>query len=171
MSVGTQQLHHTPSTVHTLRFQQQRYSRSFHLLPQHFRIACVSCPTVFAKLIQIKPTSCQVVLLEYDKRFSCYGDQFVFYDYKHPLQLPQELAKNSFDLVVADPPYLADECLTKTAMTVKFLTKGKVLLCTGAIMEGVARQLLGVKPCSFQPKHQRNLANEFKCFVNYLSDL
>ena len=37
----------------------------------------------------------------------------------------------SFDLVLADPPFLSDECLTKTAVTLKFLAKDKILLCTG----------------------------------------
>lgn len=47
------------------------------------------------------------------------------------------------------------------------------LLCpvcsTGAIMENLAKDLLGVKMCSFLPKHNRNLSNEFRCFVNYPS--
>ena len=38
---------------------------------------------------------------------------------------------SSFDLVLADPPFLSDECLTKTAVTLKFLAKDKILLCTG----------------------------------------
>lgn len=38
-------------------------------------------------------------------------------------------------------------------------------------MEDDAAKLLGVKVCSFLPKHNRNLANEFRCFVNYPSRL
>ena len=96
------------------------------------RIACVSCPTLYSKLISIKPKSCQTVLLEYDRRFEIYGEDFVYYDYNHPLNLPRErLCEHSFDLVVVDPPYLSDECLRKTAQTVKYLAKDKILLCTG----------------------------------------
>ena len=76
------------------------------------------------------------MLLEFDKRFEIYGEDFVFYDYNKPLDLPRDLEKNSFDIVLADPPYLADECLSKTAETAKFLTKEKVLLCTGKVCQG-----------------------------------
>nr|XP_023655582.1 EEF1A lysine methyltransferase 1 isoform X2 [Paramormyrops kingsleyae] len=105
------------------------------------RIACLSTPSVYQKLKQ-QAVDASVVLLEYDSRFSVY-----------------------------DPPYLSQECLSKVALTVKFLSKGKVFLCTGAIMEDDAAKLLGVKVCSFLPKHNRNLANEFRCFVNYPSRL
>lgn len=71
------------------------------------------------------------VLFEYDRRFAAYGDDFVFYDYNEPLSLPGNVAARSFDVVLADPPYLSEECLSKVADTVKYLGKGKVLLCTG----------------------------------------
>lgn len=70
--------------------------------------------------------------MEYDRRFETYGENFIFYDYKEPLNLPPDkLEKNSFDLVVADPPFLSDECLGKVAETIRYLAKNKVLLCTG----------------------------------------
>ncbi len=103
------------------------------VIPPHtlfYRIACVSCPTLFEKLISIKPPQCQVTLLEYDRRFEKYGSDFVFYDYNNPLELSDELHE-TFDLVVADPPFLSEECLTKTSETMKFLSKHKFLLCTG----------------------------------------
>lgn len=81
-------------------------------------------------MISIKPPHCEVKLLEYDRRFEKYDDDFVFYDYNEPLELPAEL-QTMFDLVVADPPFLSEECLIKTAETIKFLSKDKVLLCTG----------------------------------------
>lgn len=71
-----------------------------------------------------------VKLFEYDKRFSVYGSDFVFYDYNEPMKFDEELI-NSFDLVVVDPPFLSEECLTKSLQTTKSLTKKHVLLCTG----------------------------------------
>ena len=100
-----------------------------------FRIACVACPTAYHKLRSIKPESCTAVVLEFDDRFRQYGEDFIFYDYNQPLQLPETVQKQSFDVVLADPPFLAEECLLKTAETVKFLTHGKVLLCTGMCTE------------------------------------
>lgn len=70
-------------------------------------------------------------MLEYDRRFATYGDDFIFYDYNEPLSLPGGVAPQSFDIVLADPPYLSEECLSKVAQTIKYLSKGKVLLCTG----------------------------------------
>ncbi len=72
------------------------------------------------------------MLLEYDRRFEIYGENFVFYDYKEPLSFPPErLHGNSFDFVAADPPFLSEECLQKVAQTIHYLTKDKVLICTG----------------------------------------
>lgn len=138
------------------------------------RIACVSSPSVYQKLKQgVVEGSDRVsaVVLEYDRRFATYGDDFIFYDYNEPLSFPASVAPQSFDIVLADPPYLSGECLSKVTQTIKYLSKGKVLLCTGAIMEKVAKELLDVKMCSFLPKHNRNLSNEFRCFVNYPSCL
>ncbi|TKS67708.1 EEF1A lysine methyltransferase 1 [Collichthys lucidus] len=138
------------------------------------RIACVSAPSVYQKLKQgVVDGSDRVsaFVLEYDRRFASYGDDFIFYDYNEPLSLPASVAPQSFDIVLADPPYLSEECLSKVAKTIKYLSKGKVLLCTGAIMENHARDLLDVKMSSFLPKHNRQLSNEFRCFVNYPSRL
>ncbi|XP_013043675.1 EEF1A lysine methyltransferase 1 isoform X1 [Anser cygnoides] len=135
------------------------------------RIACVSAPSVYQKLKEQDDKDFSVVILEYDRRFSVYGEEFIFYDYNNPLNLPENLLPHSFDIVIADPPYLSEECLQKTAETIRYLTKGKILLCTGAVMEEQAAKHLGVKICKFIPKHSRNLANEFRCYVNYASGL
>ncbi|XP_058702754.1 EEF1A lysine methyltransferase 1 isoform X1 [Poecile atricapillus] len=135
------------------------------------RIACVSAPSVYQKLKEQDGEGFSVCILEYDRRFSVYGEEFIFYDYNHPLDLPENVLPHSFDIVIADPPYLSEECLQKTAETIKYLTKGKILLCTGAVMEEQAAKHLDVKMCKFIPKHSRNLANEFRCYVNYASGL
>lgn len=135
------------------------------------RIACVSAPSVYQKLRELCRENFTVYIFEYDKRFAMYGEEFIFYDYNNPLDLPERIAAHSFDIVIADPPYLSEECLRRTSETIKYLTRGKILLCTGAIMEEQAAELLGVKMCTFVPKHTRNLANEFRCYVNYDSGL
>lgn len=95
-----------------------------------FSIACISCPTLYERLRQSKPDNSRAIILEYDKRFAKYGDDFLFYDYNEPAHIPNAL-HGTFDLVVADPPFLSEECLTKTAITIRLLAKEKVLLCTG----------------------------------------
>lgn len=130
------------------------------------RIACISCPTLYTRLVAMNAANCAVVCLEFDHRFSVFGDSFIFYDYNKPLDVPAEL-EESFDLVVVDPPFLSEECLQKTAQTVHFLTRKKILLCTGAVMAELAETLLGVKDCGFRPTHVNKLANEFHCYTNY----
>ena len=71
-----------------------------------------------------------VTLFEFDERFSAFGSDFVPYDYNDPLNFPHILIE-SYDLVIADPPFLSEECLTKTATTIKSLNKGKIIICTG----------------------------------------
>lgn len=95
------------------------------------RIACVSAPSIYQKLKGLAGDDVSICLLEYDRRFSVYGDDFIFYDYNNPLDLPDGLQPHSCDIVLADPPYLSEVCLTKTAETIRYLTKGKILLCTG----------------------------------------
>ncbi|XP_075216051.1 EEF1A lysine methyltransferase 1 isoform X1 [Lycorma delicatula] len=132
------------------------------------KIALISCPTLY-KPVKHLCGSNEVLLFEFDKRFSLYGSDFVFYDYNEPIAVPNDLAK-SCDVIVLDPPFLSEECLQKTAVTVKFLAKDKIILCTGAAMERLAEKLLGVKKCKFEPRHKNNLANEFSCYANYNFD-
>lgn len=137
------------------------------------RIACVSAPSVYQKLKQgdvLGSDRVSSVVLEFDRRFSSYGEDFLFYDYHQPLALPPHL-QHSFNVVLADPPYLSTECLSRVAQTVRFLTKGKVLLCTGLVMQSSAKELLDVDLCDFLPQHQNNLSNDFRCYTNYKSTL
>lgn len=100
------------------------------------RIACVSAPSVYLKLKQGVVEGwdrVSAVVLEFDRRFAAYGDDFIFYDYNDPLSLEVRVPPHSFDVVLADPPYLSEECLEKVAKTIKYLSKGKVLLCTGVL--------------------------------------
>ncbi|CAK9807280.1 EEF1A lysine methyltransferase 1 [Anthophora plagiata] len=129
------------------------------------RIALISCPTLYGKLKK-NGGKRQVTLFEYDERFQVYGDDFIPYNYKFPLNVPRDMS-NSYDLVVTDPPFLSDECLTKTALTIKFLAKKNIVLCTGGVMGELAGRLLDVQICNFVPRHRNNLANEFCCYSNF----
>lgn len=95
------------------------------------RIACLCAPTLFKKLLEIKPVGCEAKIFEFDRRFNVFGEDFVFYDYNKPLDLPDSITECSFDVVFADPPFLSEECLTKTAQTMKYLAKERIILCTG----------------------------------------
>ncbi|KAG0216408.1 EEF1A lysine methyltransferase 1 [Mortierella sp. GBA30] len=136
-------------------------------------MCCISSPTAYVKLMSLNPPNKNNhFLFEFDTRFDVYGRQFVHYDYSKPLEfrLAQEL-KGTVDLIVVDPPFLSEECLTKTLETVKFLLKdgGKIVLCTGLVMAPIASKE-GLQLTTFLPGHQNGLSNDFRCYVNYKSD-
>lgn len=54
----------------------------------------------------------QVYLLEFDHRFELF-EGFVHYDFKYPLRLPTSF-KGKFDRVILDPPFLSNDCQTKS---------------------------------------------------------
>ena len=129
----------------------------------------ISAPTLYRACNKLEPLpDTKFDLFEYDKRFAVYGDNFHFYDYKAPLDINRDL-REQFDLVFADPPFLSEECLTKTMVTVKFLTKaeGKIVLCTGSVMAELANRLGNLKVCKYEPVHQNSLSNPFQCFANF----
>ncbi|OAY75596.1 protein-lysine N-methyltransferase N6AMT2-like isoform X1 [Ananas comosus] len=131
-------------------------------------VACIACPTLYVYLKKLNP-DISANLLEYDKRFEQYGDDFVYYDYNQPEELPAVL-KHACNIIVVDPPYLSKECLEKVAQTVSFLARPQgpfLLLLTGEVQKDRALELLNVKPCSFRPQHANKLGNEFRLFTNY----
>ena len=135
------------------------------------RICCLCSPTLYKKLQELKQGDREVYLFEYDKRFAVFGEDFVFYDYNEPLNLPKHISKNSFDVVFADPPFLTEECFSKVAKTVEYLMKDKLIICTGLRMQDVVEKLLQARPCRFIPQHKSNLMNAFRCYTNYDSKL
>ncbi|CAM6081758.1 unnamed protein product [Calypogeia fissa] len=132
-------------------------------------IACVACPSLYTQLKKGYPEA-QVRLFEFDQRFSKYGADFVFYDYNRPLDIPSELQR-SFHVVVADPPYLSQECLEKTVETMKYLAKdpenSPLMLLTGGVQRDNALKFLNARRCRFRPAHTNKLGNEFLLFTNY----
>jgi hypothetical protein len=148
-------------------------------------IAVVSAPSVYVQLhnVLVEVESAirpQICLLEYDKRFEVVGSDFVFYDFQHPLRLPPEL-KGRFDRIICDPPFLSEDCQTKTALTVRFLARDwaaphnsntglRLISCTGERMEPIITKLYGslnMGTTTFEPEHTRGLSNEFRCYANF----
>ena len=122
------------------------------------------------KKIRTRP---KIYLFEYDSRFErlvTKPDGFVNYDYNNPLRIPAAL-RGKVDRVLADPPFLSDECLTRTAMSVRSLLKkegGRTMVCTGQKMEDMVPRLFpGVRKVEFEPKHKGGLANAFACFMDW----
>ncbi|CAG7829130.1 unnamed protein product [Allacma fusca] len=131
-------------------------------------IACLSCPSIFRACRGAK----NAFVFEYDRRFQAFGSSYIFYDYNHPEEIPED-CRSAYEVIIADPPFLSEECLTKLAEAVRLLQKAdsKIILCTGAVMTENAEKLLSLKKTKFEPHHKNNLGNEFACFANYEMDL
>jgi len=73
-----------------------------------------------------------VDLFEFDKRFGAFGSKFHFYDYNEPEKVKEE-CKNAYSIIIADPPFLSEECLEKFAITIKMVAQKDafIILCTG----------------------------------------
>lgn len=116
-----------------------------------------------------------VNIFEFDKRFSAFGDDFEYYDFNEAADgnyLQEQW--NRFDLIIADPPFLSEDCIVKISKIIKNLLKthGKIIFCSGKIVEPWLCDNLSVKRCKFEPEHERNLGNEFVSYANFnLDDL
>ncbi|XP_058056251.1 protein-lysine N-methyltransferase CG9154 [Anopheles bellator] len=132
-----------------------------------FKVALLSAPSAFKHISIVVPDA---MLFEYDGRFAFYGEHFRQYDYNRAFE-PQYLDefRHTFDLIIADPPFLSEECIQKIAFIVKKMSKshGKLVLCSGAVVQSWAQQYLAVKLCQFRPEHERNLGNEFCSYANF----
>ncbi|KAK4246364.1 NADH-ubiquinone oxidoreductase 40 kDa subunit [Corynascus novoguineensis] len=148
-------------------------------------VAVVSTPSVFVALKnaltlappeQPKP---KLVLLEHDQRFAIFPE-FVFYDFAQPLKLPADL-KGICDRFIVDPPFLSEDCQTKTALTVRWLSRlppgqggdqPRLIVSTGERMRDIVTRLyrsFGLRTTDYEPKHARGLSNEFYCYANFES--
>jgi hypothetical protein len=161
------------------------------------RIAIVSAPSVFLQVKNIMAERKQadeaaefpqITLLEFDERFAVFKE-FVKYDFEHPIRLDSEL-RGQFDYIICDPPFLSEDCQTKAALTVRWLSKSwgsppknkedkpgaslHLIVCTGERMEFLIHKLyakVGIRTTSFEVKHARGLSNEFRCFANFYSEI
>ncbi|KAL2045503.1 hypothetical protein N7G274_001931 [Stereocaulon virgatum] len=144
-------------------------------------ICLVSAPSVFVQLKNLlasgKYEVCNIRLLEYDKRFDVF-DEFVYYNFEHPLELPSGM-KGKYDTILCDPPFLSSDCQTKAALTTRWLSKltstdptrpcPRLIVCTGERMEALVHKLHpGIRTTTFDPQHAQNrLGNDFRCYANF----
>lgn len=145
----------------------------------NMNIAFVSTPSVFVaakNILAKRPLEKRPILhlLEFDERFRVFPE-FVYYDYRRPFRLPVTL-KGTADRVICDPPFLNEDCHTKVALTVSWVTKApdnvKVLMCTGERVQTLIWKLykrFGMRTTTFTPSHSRELGNEFLCYANFES--
>ncbi|XP_052896295.1 protein-lysine N-methyltransferase CG9154 [Anopheles moucheti] len=137
-----------------------------------FRVALLSAPSAFKHVFKENEQGKLLapILFEFDERFASYGDNFQQYDYNKAFDSEyMDAFAGQFDLVIADPPFLSEECIEKMGVIVKKITKpnSKIILCSGAVVQDWAKEHLGVDMCQFRPEHERNLGNEFCSYANF----
>ena len=133
-------------------------------------IAFISSPSAFVSFQQKYP-SVPAILLEFDTRFArAFPQHFYPFDYRDPVS--SSLLPMKANVFVVDPPFLSEECLTRTMHHVEKISAEhpKIILCTGAIMQNLAKDQYHLKCVHWRPKHQADrLSNEFRCFTNFES--
>ncbi|XBW36068.1 hypothetical protein QEN19_001645 [Hanseniaspora menglaensis] len=154
-------------------------------------IAVVSAPSVYAAIKKIElneklPTK-HIYLFEYDKRFEVMAgkDHFVYYDFAEPTIFRDDL-KCKIDRLLIDPPFLNENCQTKSSLTAhsllrynmnsrdtkektkKSVERHRLISCTGERMKDIMKKAYpGIKVTSFLPEHANGLSNEFKCYADF----
>lgn len=147
-------------------------------------IAIVSAPSVYAAIMK-KPESeiptKHIYVFEFDKRFELMAgkDHFFFYDYNKPLDFDDKL-KGKVNRLLIDPPFLNDDCQSKSSITAKELlandstktkngfSKHRLISCTGERMSSVIKKVYPkTHITSFYPEHGNGLSNEFRCYADF----
>lgn len=114
--------------------------------------------------------SLSVTLFEFDQRFASIGEDFKHFDYNRATEDGYlEEFRESFDLIIADPPFLSEECIEKMGTVVRRIAKPdcRTVLCSGRAVQEWAKKFLGLDICKFEPQHERNLGNEFASYANF----
>ncbi|KAL5282356.1 N6AMT2 family protein [Megaselia abdita] len=133
-------------------------------------VALLSCPSLY---ISCKAVHHNTIIFEFDDRFKIWEKDFVKYDFNNAYDENYlDEFRHNFDIVIADPPFLSKECFEKFAFITKKIVKpnGKILFCSGEVVEEYVAKFLDLKKCSYKPKHTRNLGNDFTTYSNFNSD-
>ena len=121
----------------------------------------------------MKSVGAETYIFEYDQRFSSYGSSFVHYDYNEAFKdgVLDEY-KGFFDIIIADPPFLSEECIEKMGSIMRKFSKDgtKIVLCSGLVVQEWSKKHMSLDLCQWEPKHQRNLGNQFASYANFPLD-
>ncbi|XP_031637807.1 protein-lysine N-methyltransferase CG9154 [Contarinia nasturtii] len=138
--------------------------------PSQIAIALLCCPSLYKSVKAIHPNGI-VRLLEFDTRFSAFGNDFEYYDYKDVKtnEILQNNYGNFFDILIIDPPFISKECIEHVSTLIHVIKKenSKIIMCSGQKAADWIKNYLLLNIQAFQPGHQRNLANEFSCYANF----
>lgn len=137
------------------------------------KIGLLSCPSLYKSIRNVHPNGV-VRLFEYDTRFEVFNEDFQHYDYKEAAIDTNYLKQyeNYFDIIIADPPFLSEECIQAVSILVNRMRKSNsdIILCSGDTIADWAKVYIGLDKYAYRPQHERNLANEFRSYANFNID-
>jgi hypothetical protein len=134
----------------------------------------VSAPTAYQAAVKRQDLEhTRLLCAEYDTKFRAIAgeENFVFYDYSNPLDMPKEF-EHAVDVLLIDPPFLSQECVEKFMETSRLLSHEhtKIIFASGFQVDvHVRAHGKDMRRCDFQPEHEGGLANVFATWTNYES--
>lgn len=149
-------------------------------------VVIASAPSVYAAIKQFPPEEIpteHIYLLEFDPRFKVLAgsEHFSVYDYNMPNDIPEKL-RNKCHRILIDPPFLEEECQTKSSEAARNLLvkdrsgktksgddKYKLISSTGERMNELVtkKNYPDTKMTDFYPEHKNGLSNEFRCYASF----
>eukprot|EP00798_Chlamydomonas_sp_ICE-L_P004056 gene4056-14142_t len=146
--------------------QELEASTSKELEASTSKVAFLSTPSVYFSLKKGSDIRTASWVFDFDDQWAK-DPHFFKYDFNKPEEVPAELL-GTFDCCVIDPPFITREVWEKYAATAKLLLKegGKVICSTVAENAPFMEELLGAKPCAFQPSIP-NLIYQYNIFINF----
>ncbi|EER32274.1 conserved hypothetical protein [Candida tropicalis MYA-3404] len=149
-------------------------------------VVIASAPSVYAAIKQFPPEEIpteHIYLLEFDPRFKVLAgsEHFSVYDYNKPNDIPEKL-RNKCHRILIDPPFLEEECQTKSSEAARNLLvkdrsgktksgddKYKLISSTGERMNELVtkKNYPDTKMTDFYPEHKNGLSNEFRCYASF----
>ncbi|XP_058819104.1 protein-lysine N-methyltransferase CG9154 [Topomyia yanbarensis] len=164
------QFWYNTQTKERLTFVVKYFREHFESVGIEPCVALVSCPSLYS---HIKAVHNDVTLFEFDERFTSIGSNFRHFDYNRAIEEDYlDDFREKFDIVIADPPFLSEECIEKISIVVRKISKKdcKIILCSGFVVREWAKKHLTLDICKFKPEHERNLGNEFSSYANFNLD-
>ena len=136
-------------------------------------VVIASAPSVYAAIKQFPPEEIpteHIYLLEFDPRFKVLAgsEHFSVYDYNKPNDIPEKL-RNKCHRILIDPPFLEEECQTKSSEAARNLLvkdrsgktksgddKYKLISSTGERMNELVtkKNYPDTKMTDFYPEHK-----------------
>lgn len=155
------------STKEKLASIVQHFKEQFAAEGKELRVALLSSPSLYH---HAKNVAENVTLFEFDMRFASIGSDFQHFDYNRAVENDYlDEFREAFDLIIADPPFLSEECIEKLGITVRKISKPscRTILCSGYAVRDWAKKFLNLNICKFEPQHERNLGNQFSSYANF----